>query len=263
MVAPAPKAGIAVEFCVDSLSSALSAQTAGAARVELCCGLSCGGLTPSAGLIKAVRAALRIPLHVLIRPRAGDFLYDEQELLVMREDITAAAELGANGIVAGVLTREGEVHVPQLSELILLCRSLDLDFTFHRSFDMVRSQREALEALISCGVPRVLTSGGSQTALQGSMAIAALVRQARGRISVMAGGGVRPKNVESLVRLTGVSVVHSACSRPVESRMWYRTSSLRLGSDEDADWTWAALDEAAAFSLAFSVSLELEFGKVI
>ncbi|BDA50136.1 Copper homeostasis protein CutC [Coccomyxa sp. Obi] len=258
MVAPAPAAAVArsvveVEFCVDSLSAAVQAQRVGATRIELCSGLSEGGLTPSCGLIKAVRAALKIPVHVLIRPRGGDFLYSTQELLVMREDLLTAAELGVNGVVMGMLTQEGDVDAGRLSDFMLLCRSLGLDFTFHRAFDMTRDKRYALEALITCGVPRLLTSGGAHSALQGSTAIRDLVEQAQGRISIMAGGGVRAKTAELLVSLTGVSSLHASASGWVESGMMYKNRRLSLCSKELlTDWRWRSLDESSAAALCIT-----------
>ncbi|KAK9903345.1 hypothetical protein WJX75_003403 [Coccomyxa subellipsoidea] len=256
MVAPAAAAartGVEVELCVDSLSSAVHAQRTGATRIELCCGLSEGGLTPSCGLIKAVRAALNIPVHILLRPRGGDFLYTTQELLVMREDLLSAAELGVDGVVAGMLTQEGDVDASQLSDFMLLCRSLGLDFTFHRAFDMAKDKRTALDTLISCGVPRVLTSGGAHSALQGSTAIRQLVEQAQGRITVMAGGGVRAKTAELLVSLTGVSSVHASASGWVDSGMTYKNRKLSLCSKEPlTDWRWRSLDESSAAALCIT-----------
>ena len=146
-----------VEICVDSAGGAFAAERGGADRVELCDNLMEGGTTPSAGCIKVARRGLKIALQVIVRPRGGDFLYTADEFDVMREDIRVAKELGADGVVVGCLTAEGEVDRVRTEELIALARPLNV--TFHRAFDMCRDARRALEDLISLGVDRVLTSG--------------------------------------------------------------------------------------------------------
>src|SRR5689334_14229162 len=143
-----------IEICVDSAAGAFAAQSGGADRVELCANLLEGGTTPSAGTIKVIRRGLKIGLQVIIRPRGGDFLYDEHEIEIMREDIRIAKDLGADGIVIGCLTAQGEIDKTRTQELISLARPLNV--TFHRAFDMCGDARQGLEDLIALGAERVL-----------------------------------------------------------------------------------------------------------
>lgn len=197
-----------IEICVDSLDSALEAQRGGATRVELCCALGEGGITPSQELIRSVRAAVTIQIFVMIRPRSGNFVYSENEYQIMRCNIASAKELGCDGVVLGLLTPQGDVDIPRTRELVELARPLEV--TFHRAFDETRDLDAALEAVIDCGADRILTSGGESSAYAGIHALARLQERARGRIQVMAGGGVRPHNVTELLRMTGIRAVHSA-----------------------------------------------------
>ncbi|KAK9825200.1 hypothetical protein WJX81_007481 [Elliptochloris bilobata] len=178
-------------------------------------------MTPSSGLIQAVRGAVQhtTALNVLIRPRGGDFLYSDSERQVMAHDIEAAAALGADGVVLGLLTADGEIDAEHLAPLIRLCRSKGLDLTFHRAFDCARDLQAALEQLIKCKVARVLTSGGRASALEGAAVISGLVVQAAGRIAVMAGGGIRAGNAAALLQRTGVRELHTSAHRRVPSGM--------------------------------------------
>src|SRR5687768_15050047 len=206
---------VLVEACVDSVFSAVAAEKGGAKRLELCDNLFDGGTTPSAGMISAVKAAVRIPVFVIIRPRGGGFVYSSEEIGVMRLDIEAARMLGADGIAVGVLTRDARIDVDQLRALMTHAASLPV--TFHRAFDLVRDQAEALEALMRERVARVLTSGGSQTALEGVESIAKLVSRAAGQIAVMAGGGVREETVQEVVHRSKVAEVHVRGTKPART----------------------------------------------
>jgi len=205
---------ILVEACVESLEGALAAEEGGAGRVELCVALEVGGLTPPDDLVAACVARLSIPVFVLVRPRAGSFVLSTAELAATVEGILRVTSLGAGGIVAGALTPEGRVDVPATAEMIAAAGGLP--FTFHRAFDEIADQVEALEALIGLGVRRVLTSGGAKTAEEGAGRIGELVRQAAGRIGILAGGSVRAHNAAALVRATGVTEVHSRTPEEVE-----------------------------------------------
>src|SRR5258707_1299456 len=154
-----------VEICVDSAVGAFAAERGGADRVELCDNLMEGGTTPSGGCIKVARRGLKIGLQVIIRPRGGDFLYNTQELDVMREDIRMAKDLGADGVVLGCLTSEGDIDRARTEELIRLARPLNV--TFHRAFDMCREPQQALDHLIEVGANRVLTSGQEASCVEG------------------------------------------------------------------------------------------------
>jgi copper homeostasis protein len=197
-----------VEVCVESVDSAVAAQRGGADRIELCCSLSEGGITPSAGLIRQVRSALEIPICVIIRPRGGDFVYNDSEFQVMREDVLIAKSLGCDGVVLGVLTAEDEVDQKRTRELIELSRPMMV--TFHRAFDVVSDLDSALEAVIACGADRILSSGGRINALAGASYLKKIRQAAGSRIVIMAGAGVRISNVRSLVEASGVDEVHTS-----------------------------------------------------
>ena len=197
-----------VEICVDSVESAIASARGGAERLELCSALSEGGITPSSGLIRVVRAAVPIQLFVIIRPRGGNFVYSDSELDVMRKDILAVKALGVNGVVLGVLTRDDEIDQARTRELIELARPLQV--TFHRAFDVCRNMDRALEDVIASGADRILTSGGKTDAMSGLSAIAAFQQKAGQRVRIMAGGGIRASNVRTIVLQTGVREVHTS-----------------------------------------------------
>jgi copper homeostasis protein len=198
---------ILIEAAVGTLEAAFAAERVGPDRIELCVNLNEGGTTPSTGLIAAVIDATRLPLFVLIRPRAGDFVYGDDEINLMIRDVDTAANIGIAGIVTGALTSDGRVDVERTRALVKAAAGLPV--TFHRAFDFAINMPDALEQLIDLGVTRVLTSGGAPTALEGAEVIAALVDQAGGRISVVAGGGIREHNVSDVIRRTGVREVHA------------------------------------------------------
>jgi copper homeostasis protein len=231
-----------IEICVDSAAGAFAAQRGGANRVELCDNLLEGGTTPSAGSIKVARRGLKIGLQVIIRPRPGDFLYDENEMEVMREDIRVAKDLGADGVVIGCLTAEGEIDKARTKELLSLARPMNV--TFHRAFDMCRDPQKGLEDLIALGVDRVLTSGQEASCLEGLELIAALQKQAAGRIIVMPGGGITPRNLQRIVKGTGVNEVHLSARSSVESGMTYRNSRVFMGGTlRPPEFGWKMTDE--------------------
>lgn len=215
-----------LEACVDSIESALSAQAGGADRVELCDNLLEGGTTPSAGLIALCCARLEIPVHVLIRPRGGDFVYSELELEVMRRDIAVARECGARGVVFGMLLPDGSIDVPHTRALIGAARPLAV--TFHRAFDFSADPDQALDDLIALGVDRLLTSGQAASAIEGTGILARLVQRAAGRIAIAAGGGLSEENVLAVIERTGVPEVHVRATALLESTVAYRPTHLTL-----------------------------------
>jgi copper homeostasis protein len=229
----AASASVLVEACVDALDAALAAERGGARRIELCGELLQGGVTPSAGLIGAVRDRVSIPVFVLVRPRTGDFLYDADELDVMRRDVAMAASLGADGVVLGALTAAGDIDVDAMRPLIDAARPMQV--TFHRAFDFARVQAGALDALLALGVERVLTSGGAPSALEGVQALARLVRDAGERLTVLAGGSITASNAAEVARLSGVRELHVRGARRVESAMLHRRAGVTLARAQMPD----------------------------
>jgi len=196
---------VAVEICVVGVESALAAAEGGADRVELCEYLSVGGVTPSAGAIGLACRKLRIPLHVLIRPRAGDFIYSPLDLEVMERDVETAKSLGAAGVVLGVLHPDGSINVEHTSKLVQLARPMSV--TFHKAFDECLAPETALEALCVIGVDRILTSGQRPSAREGIPLLAKLTDQANGRLVVMAGGRITEADATLLIE-AGLREIH-------------------------------------------------------
>ena len=218
---------VLIEVCIDSVASAVAAERGGAVRVELCSDLLEGGVTPSAGLIEAIRGRISIGLQVIIRPRPGDFCYADEEIEIMRRDIVAAKSLGADGVVLGILDATGHVDIHQVRQLVELARPLNV--TFHRAFDMSADLFRGLEDVRSTGADRVLTSGGEQTCLEGADTIARLVQSAQGRITIMAGGGIGHDDAASIVERTGVREIHVGLSSSIASPMLFRNSRISMG----------------------------------
>ena len=200
---------ILIEAAVETLDDALAAVAGGADRLELCADLDAGGTTPSRALVGDVLARVSVPVLVMIRPRAGDFVYSRDELDRMCADIAVAIELGASGVVLGALDSSGRIDVAATRELIAAARGRAV--TFHRAIDETRDVLAAVETLASLGVARVLSSGAAPTALEGADTLAAMVEHAGDALRVVAGGGVRGHNVAELVRRSGAREVHARC----------------------------------------------------
>lgn len=243
---------VLIEVCVDSSASAVAAERGGAARVELCSDLLEGGVTPSAGLISAVRNRISIGLQVMVRPRGGDFFYDPDEVEIMKRDIETCKNLGADGVVLGILNREGHVDVDRTRELVKLARPLNV--TFHRAFDMSADLFRALEDVCATGVDRVLTSGGEQKCLQGVGTITRLVQAAGGRIAIMAGGGIGEDDVAAIIERTGVSEIHVGLSSPVASPMRFRNSRVSMGKAQGREYLRQQVLEETVNKLQSTIS---------
>ena len=198
---------VLIEAAVDTFHDAERAQGEGAKRIELCGPLHNGGTTPSAGLIARCCEKLLVSVHVLIRPRVGDFHYSDDEIAVMQKDVALARELGADGVVLGALTHEGEVDVSRLADVIAVASPMRVGF--HRAFDQFADADEALEILVSMQVDHVLTSGGAKRAIDSVEKLARLQERAGDRVSIIAGGGVRADHVQELVERTKVHEVHA------------------------------------------------------
>ena len=232
---------LTVEVCVDSVEGALAAQEAGADRVELCADLLEGGTTPSAGMIACTRDRITIGLHVIIRPRGGDFCYTPVEFEVMQHDIQVAKQLGANGVVIGILNEDGSIDTERSGKLIALARPMSV--TFHRAFDMACDPHAALEDLVRLGIDRLLTSGQESSALEGLDLITALVEQAGNRIGIMPGGGVTERNIRKILAQSGAREVHISGRKSVESRMRYRnTRSFMGGALRPPEFSYSVTD---------------------
>lgn len=231
---------IQLEVCIDSVASAMAAQAGGANRVELCDNLVEGGTTPSYGMVRQVRETIQIGLQVMIRPRGGDFLYTEEEFEVMKYDVQMAKDLGADGVVFGLLNPNGSVDKERCDELIALARPMNI--TFHRAFDMVKDPMKSLEELIELGVDRVLTSGLETDVTAGKEMLRKLVEQADGRIIVLVGGGVRLHNVQELIAATGVPEIHVSGRKTQESAMTFRNEKVQMGALASKEYTHKVAD---------------------
>lgn len=231
-----------LEICCGDIKSVDAAFKGGADRIELCSALEAGGITPSAGLLaeaiwKSKRRECPVPVNVLIRPRSGDFLYDNNELKEAMQDAAYAAGAGADGIVFGALNSDGSVDEYACSEVIRAARSSsNASLTFHRAFDLCRDPFEALETIISLGFDRILTSGLAPSAWDGRDLLRDLVKKAAGRIIIMPGAGVTPDNIAGILNYTGATEIHASAKKIVESRMEFRRGGIGMGSSaNDAD----------------------------
>lgn len=221
---------VEIEICVDSPEGVIAARDGKADRVELCDNLFEGGTTPSIGAIKMARRVGGIKLHVIIRPRGGDFLYSDVEFDTMRMDVEAARTSRVDGIVIGLLTADGNIDKERTTELVTLARPMSV--TFHRAFDVCRDAFAALEELIEIGVDRVLSSGQRSDAISGAETIKKLVDTAGDRIVVMACGGIDETNAAEVVAATGVSELHFTAFEELASEMEYRNENVAMGSDD-------------------------------
>ncbi|HJR12307.1 MAG TPA: copper homeostasis protein CutC [Rhodanobacteraceae bacterium] len=230
-----------LEVAANSVASALAAEAGGAARVELCSALELGGLTPSHAAIAIACERLRIPIHVLIRPRVGDFVFDDLECEVMQRDIETCKTLGCAGVVLGVLTVERDVDVPRCRALMNVAGEMSM--TFHRAFDFARDPERALEAILALGCDRLLTSGQQADALAGAPLIRKLIGQARDRITIMPAGGITAQNIVAIANATGAREFHASAKRRITTRMDHRLP--RLGEMDDAHWQTDATEVRA------------------
>jgi copper homeostasis protein len=216
-----------IEIAVFSLEAAIAAYNAGAHRIELCSAPAEGGLTPSASTMRLARKYVKIPIHVMIRPREGDFCYSEKEFEALLLDVAAAKMVGMEGVVSGILNPDGTVDEKRMA--ILVDAAAPMDVTFHRAFDMVKDQDEALETIIYAGCARILTSGGQQNAPQGIEKLAELVKKAGDRISIMPGSGVNLNNIKHLVESTGAKEMHLSARSFVPGKMNFKQPHVTMG----------------------------------
>ncbi len=202
------KNSFVLEICVESVESAIAAEGGGAHRIELCSDLAGGGTTPSAGLMQSVRKYVRLPIHVMIRPRPGDFCYSNHELEIMRNDIQAAKQSKMDGVVLGILQENTRVDVERTKMLVELAHPLPV--TFHRAFDLAKNPATALEEVIQTGASRILTSGGESRATDGLSILTHLVQAAKERVLIMPCGGINSGNIVRIVRATSAREIHTS-----------------------------------------------------
>ncbi|MGV7092933.1 copper homeostasis protein CutC [Siccibacter turicensis] len=220
-----------LEICCYGLTCAKVAQQAGADRIELCSAPKEGGLTPSAGVLKAVRKEVTLPVHPIVRPRGGDFCYSQAEFSTMLDDIAFLRDLGFPGLVIGMLNEEGGVDRDKMQQVMRAAPGMAI--TFHRAFDMCTNPLIVLEELTDLGVARILTSGQQASAEKGISLITELKQRSRAPI-IMAGAGVRLNNLETLIA-AGVDELHSSAGRYTPSPMRYRHAGVSMSADTDAD----------------------------
>ncbi len=221
------------EVCANGVESCMAAQEGGADRIELCAGIPEGGTTPSYGEIKIARRMLNTTrLHVIIRPRGGDFLYTPLEVERMEEDIRMCRQLGVDGVVIGCLKADGSIDIENNQRL--KDAAGDMSVTFHRAFDRCTNPMLALEQLCELGIDRILTSGQQPTAEQGIDLLRKLNKAAAGRIKILAGCGVNENNISKIHEETGVNEFHFSARIPVKSHMQYANPDVYMG-DKDAD----------------------------
>lgn len=240
---------ITLEVCIDNLESLPLAIGGGADRIELCSALALGGLSPTYGMMKRARERTQAPIYAMIRPRQGDFVFDEDDIQIMIEDIKAAKYAKLDGIVIGALTPQGKVNKEVCQRLIeaskpsknpsaedICAGEHTLGITFHRAFDQCQDPLQALEDVIELGCERVLTSGLASTALQGVDVLKTLHQAASGRISIMAGAGVNAENAQEILRQTQVHELHLSGKSTRPSVMEYIAQGAKMGASDCDDY---------------------------
>jgi copper homeostasis protein len=232
---------ILIEVAAFTPSSALSAALGGADRIELCSGYAEGGLSPSIGSVAFVREHLNIPIHVMVRPRVGDFVYRHNELQAMEKEILFYKQSGVNGVVLGILTEQGEINIEAVKRLVNAARPMSV--TFHRAFDQCVDPLRAVDHLITCGVDRVLTSGGKSSVPEGLDMLKQLITHAGNALTILPGGGISAGNVHQIITQLGVKEIHLSGKTWVQSPMKHSTSTISLcSSGEVYDFQWYECD---------------------
>ncbi len=220
-----------IEVCIDNIESLHIAQQAGATRIELCSSLSVGGLTPSTGFMQQAVRHANVPVYAMIRPRQGDFLFDDDEIEMMIADINAVKSAGLQGVVIGCLTPNGEVNMAQCQRLV--AAAMPLGVTFHRAIDQCVDVHRALDDIMELGCERVLTSGLSATAVEGISVLKDMVQYCQDRLVIMAGAGVTAQNATKIIKNTGVNEVHLSGKTTRQSYMTNFSSAASMGNVDD------------------------------
>lgn len=216
-----------IEICVDSLESAIKAEKGGAHRIELCADLALGGTTPSYGLMKLCKDSLNIEIYTMIRPRSGDFCYSDLDFQVMIEDVLCAKKLNMDGVVLGILKKDGVIDKDRMKKLIDLARPMKI--TIHRAFDMTKDMEKSLEDVIDLGIDRILTSAFENKVYENLQLLKELVIKNNKRTIIMAGSGINVNNLEDIIK-TGVDEIHLSASKEIDSSMVYRKYNISMGA---------------------------------
>lgn len=234
-----------LEICVDSVESAINAERGKATRLELCSNLIIGGTTPTKSLFEEVKKNVDIPINVLIRPRFGDFLYSDYEVNIIKNEIEMFKKLGADGIVVGILTKNGEIDLDNMKKFIEGAQ--DIPITFHRAFDVCREPLKAFYQLQKLGVQNILTSGQSQDCLRGKKLLKELVKistkNSKNKTEILVGAGLNIKNIDEIVNFTGATNFHFSGKRIKQSSMEYRKENVNMGLKEFSEFEILETDE--------------------
>ena len=229
-----------LEVCVDSVESAVNAEAGGADRIELCGDLIVGGITPSLALFERIREKINIPIHVLLRPRFGDFLYSDEEMEVLIRQAKAFAKAGADNLVIGCLTPDGRLDLGAMKRIIDAADGTPINL--HRAFDMCRDLDEALEDAKQLGVVSILTSGGFASALDGIEVLNRLKKSA-GNIDIMAGAGMNAKNIKYMMDNSALTAFHMSGKKTLQSKMAYRNPRVNMGLPTLSEYEIIQTDE--------------------
>jgi len=234
-----------LEICVDSVKSAINAERGKATRLELCSNLIIGGTTPTKSLFEEVKKNVNIPINVLIRPRFGDFLYSDYEVNIIKNEIKMFKKLGVDGIVVGILTKNGEIDLDNMKKFIEGAQ--DIPITFHRAFDVCREPLKAFYQLQELGVQNILTSGQSQDCLRGKKLLKELVKistkNSKNKTEILVGAGLNIKNIDEIVNFTGATNFHFSGKRIKQSSMEYRKENVNMGLKEFSEFEILETDE--------------------
>ena len=234
-----------LEICVDSVKSAINAERGKATRLELCSNLIIGGTTPTKSLFEEVKKNVNIPINVLIRPRFGDFLYSDYEVNIIKNEIKMFKKLGVDGIVVGILTKNGEIDLDNMKKFIEGAQ--DIPITFHRAFDVCREPLKAFYQLQELGVQNILTSGQSQDCLIGKKLLKELVKistkNSKNKTEILVGAGLNIENIDEIVNFTGATNFHFSGKRIKQSSMEYRKENVNMGLKEFSEFEILETDE--------------------
>jgi copper homeostasis protein len=229
-----------LEICAGDIDSVIAAAKGGAERVELCSALSDGGITPSIGFIKQALKVDGLKVHVLIRPRGGDFLYTKEEIAMMIDDIATCHELGVHGVVIGALTADGDIDFEACKRMVEVAGNMNI--TFHRAFDLCKDPIKSIDQIIELGCNRLLTSGQAASAEAGVELLHKLVEYANGRIVILAGGGVTPTNAAKILQQSGTNEIHASARSTVQSNMKYRLDGVSMGAADVDEYSRKTTD---------------------